>query len=197
MSCASRTARLSARAALAICGVSLLSLTACQDEQSAFAPACPHVQILSEAADFYDYDGKGLDVGDLVARASMAGLSGSCTAGPNGPKHQKTVRTSLSIAVDVVRGPAKPDEKIVLPYFVAVMRDGHIVDKKVFEVAADFAPNTTTSHLRAPVRYIDLPASDSIQETNYSMAVGFQLNHSQLGYNRAHLPEASFLWHIN
>lgn len=193
MTRASLNARYASRfAVLALSGAALLPLAACgPDEQSAFAPACPHVEIVGQAADSYSYNGRGLDVGSLVSHASMTGLTGACAAGPH-DEHKKTVRTQLSIAMTVDRGPAAGGDTIVLPYFVVVLRDGHIVDKKIFEVPVSFEPNTSTTTLRTPIRIIDVPASDNIQDTNYTMEIGFQLTHAQLNYNRAHLHPASF-----
>lgn len=182
-------------AAFAAAALGFLPLAACdQDEQSAFAPACPHVEILGEAADSYDYNGRGLDVGSLVSHASMTGLTGACEAGPT-DNHKKIVRTRLSVAMNVARGPAAKGDTVTLPYFVAVLHDGHIVDKKVFETPIQFEPNVSTTTVRTPVRIIDVPASDNIQETNYAMEIGFQLTHAQLDYNRTHLTPAAFSAH--
>lgn len=177
---------------IAIAGMGI-GLTACnQDDESAFAPICPPVEILSQAADFYQYDGHGLDAGSLVTHAGMSGLTGNCEAAP-----KKTVRTKLSLGITVERGPASDGRDIVLPYFVAVMHDGKIVDKKEFEVPVSFAGNQTVVSLRTPVRLIDVPASPDLQQTNYSLKVGFQLTREQLDYNQTHLRPAIFTPHTN
>lgn len=167
---------------------SALSLSACgQEEESAFAPTCPHVEILGEAADSYQYDGRGLDAGSLVSHASMTGLTGNCEAAP-----KKSVRTRISVAMDVERGPAAKEQTITLPYFIAVLHDGNIIDKKMFDVPVTFEGNASSAVLRTPVRIIDVPASPDLQQTNYALEVGFQLTHAQLDYNRAHLRPANF-----
>lgn len=172
---------------------STVVLTGCnQDDQSAFAPICPPVEILSQAADFYQYDGHGLDAGSLVTHAGMSGLTGNCEAGP-----KKSVRTRMSLAITVERGPASDGKDIVLPYFVAVLRDGKILEKKEFEVPVSFAGNQSTMSLRTPVRLIDVPASPDLQQTNYALKIGFQLDHKQLDYNQTHLRPAKFAAHTN
>ncbi|BAT19278.1 MULTISPECIES: hypothetical protein [Asaia] len=177
---------------LAILGTGT-ALTACdQDDQSAFAPVCPPVEILSSAADYYQYDGHGLDAGSLVTHAAMSGLTGNCEGAP-----KKTVRSRLSLGITVERGPASDGKDIVLPYFVAVMRDGKIIDKKEFEVPVSFAGNQSTVSLRTPVRIIDVPASPDLQLTNYSLKIGFQLSREQLDYNQTHLRPAKFTAHTN
>jgi len=177
---------------LALIGSSA-ALTACnQDDQSAFAPTCPPVEILSQAADFYQYDGHGLDAGSLVTHAGMSGLTGNCEAGP-----KKSVRSRLSLSVVVERGPASDGKDIVLPYFVAVLRDGKILEKKEFDFPVSFAGNQSTVTLRTPVRIIDVPASPDLQQTNYALKVGFQLSHEQLDYNQTHLRPAKFTAHTN
>ncbi|MCQ9155797.1 hypothetical protein [Acidomonas methanolica] len=174
-----------------------LALTACEEQQSAFAPACPHLDMLGDASDLFAYDGRGLDVGDLVAHASLTGMTGACEAGPTGEHHQRTVRTRISLAMTIQRGPAAAVEALDLPYFVAVVRNGKILDKKVFHATAAFEPNTSLTAVNTPIRIIDLPASDSIEDTDYHMVVGFQLTRAQLQYNRTHLPQAHFREHLN
>ncbi|GBQ11037.1 hypothetical protein [Swaminathania salitolerans] len=177
---------------LALIGAGV-TLTACdQEDQSAFAPACPSVEILGEAADFYQYDGKGLDAGSLVTHAGMGGLTGNCEAGP-----KKSVRTRLSLGVTVERGPASDGRDVTLPFFVAVLHDGKIMDKKEFSIPVTFRGNQSTVSLRTPVRIIDVPAAPDIQQTNYALKIGFQLSREQLEYNRTHLRPAAFRYRSN
>lgn len=179
--------RLHALSSLTLAGAAL-GLAACeQQDESAFAPACPHVEIAGDAADLYDYDGRSLDAGSLIRHASMTGLTGNCEAGP-----KKSVRTRLSVAFRVERGAAASKGNITLPYFVAVLHDGQIIDKKMFEVSVQTPDNISSVTTRAPVRIIDVPAAPDIQDTNYSLTIGFQLTREQLDYNRTHLREANF-----
>ncbi|WP_051537156.1 hypothetical protein [Asaia prunellae] len=122
----------------------------------------------------------------------MSGLTGNCEAGP-----KKTVRSRLSLAVTVERGPASDGKDITLPYFIAVVRDGKILEKKEFDIPVSFAGNQSTVSLRTPVRLIDVPASPDLQQTNYTLKVGFQLSHEQLEYNQTHLRPAKFTMHTN
>lgn len=173
-------------AAALACGSSLLSGCA-QSEHSAFAPRCPPVEILSEAADYFDYAPQRLDLGGLKTHATIRSLTGNCAAGD-----KKSVRTKLSMKLTVDRGPASDSTKVTVPYFVAVLHDGKIVDKKRFTTQVVFKRNQNVVPVRTAIKIIDVPAAPDIQETNYALSVGFQLTRDQLRYNKSHLPPAAF-----
>jgi len=166
----------------------LLSLSACDPaDQSLFAPACPQVSIVGEAADSYRYDGRSLDVGSLVSHASMTGLTGNCVGAE---KH--AIRTRVSVSMNVTRGAAARSSDIDLPYFIAVVHNGTIIDKKIFTATAQFDANVSTTTLQTPVASIDVPGGRDNDGQSYTLEVGFQLDRAQLDYNHTHLTPAGF-----
>lgn len=166
----------------------LLPLAACDDQQALFAPTCPPTEIVSEAADAFTYDGRGLDAGSLVDHASIQGLTGSCAQ----QGHQHVIRTRLSLTLRVTRGAAAKGDHLELPYFVVVMHNDRIVDKKIFSPAISLDPASDTSTVQTPVVSIDLPADRDQRADGYRLEVGFQLTHAQLDFNRSHLAPAGF-----
>lgn len=77
--------------------------------------------------------------------------------------------------------------RLRLPYFVAMAdSSGKILGKRIFVVGFNFKPDTpvakTTDNITAR-----LPLSNPQLGNIYTVIVGFQLNQSQLDFNRAHL----------
>lgn len=179
-----------------LAAAALAGLGGCDNTaQGAFAPACPATEIPSSASDRFVYDGRSLDVGSLVSHVQITSLAGDCEPGPEDEHHRKMVRTRISLSLNVTRGPASDGADVEVPYFIAIMRDGKIVDKKIFTDTFTLPPNVSAQSFRTPLRLIDLPASRNIQENPYTLEIGLQLTHAELDYNRAHLPEVKFGTH--
>ncbi|KXV22150.1 hypothetical protein AD942_14660 [Gluconobacter japonicus] len=173
--------------------LALSTLAGCDESNPGmFAPACPATEIPSAASDRFVYDGRGLDVGSLVSHAQLTSIAGDCQRGPKGPKGQEMVRTRISLAMNLTRGPASESSSIDVPYFIVIMRDGKIVDKKVFTDTFKLEPNVSAQPVRTELRLIDLPASKNLQDNPYTLEIGYQLTHDELDYNRAHLPVVKF-----
>ncbi|EHH68672.1 hypothetical protein [Gluconobacter morbifer] len=173
--------------------VALSTLAGCDESnQSMFAPACPATEIPGLAADRFVYDDRGLDIGSLVSHAQITALSGDCQKGPDGPHGASMVRTRISLTMNLTRGPASSTGSIEIPYFVAVLRDGKITDKKVFSDTFRLPQDVSNQTVQTKLRLIDLPASSNLQDNPYTLEIGLQLTHPELDYNRQHLPAVSF-----
>ncbi len=123
--------------------------------------------------------------------------------GPNGATIQSSGRVN-SVAIDCDRegengvvahltiefaglrtSPAV--NNVALPYFVAMAdANGNILGKQQFTVAVPFAPNAPTANTNDLVT-VHMPLKNAQLGNVYTLVVGFQLNQSQLDYNRAHL----------
>lgn len=173
--------------------VAISTLAGCDESNPGFfAPTCPVTDIPSAAADRFVYDGKDPDIGNLVSHAQLTAISGDCERGPKGPKDQQMIRTRLSLAMNLTRGPASKTGTIDVPYFIVIMRDGKIVDKKVFTDTFKLEPNVSNQSVRTDLRLVDLPASKNIQENPYTLEIGYQLTKDELTYNQQHLPVVKF-----
>lgn len=74
-----------------------------------------------------------------------------------------------------------------LPYFVAMAdANGNILGKQQFIVGLSFEANAPTTKTSDAVT-VHMPLKNAQLGNVYTLVVGFQLNQSQLDYNRAHL----------
>lgn len=81
--------------------------------------------------------------------------------------------------------PAVP--AVALPYFVALADStGNILGKQQFTMTINFEPDAPTAKAQDAVT-VHLPLKNAQLANIYTIVVGFQLNQSQLDYNRAHL----------
>lgn len=199
---------LSIRAGLAgFCLMTALSACSDPEDTAPFAPACPGLDIPGNAADNVRYDGKGLDIGHLVTHTKLLAVRGDCREGPKDSRKRPLTRVRVSLELLQQYGPAykgKPsshsdsskmlqnNDPLSVAYFVAVTRDGEIVDKKLFEVKLPKPVDSISRKISTPLRFIDIPTGPNPQTSPYTLEVGLQLTHQELDYNRTHLTPASF-----
>ncbi|WP_242010217.1 hypothetical protein [Acetobacter conturbans] len=166
-----------------------LTLAGCGEDNSlVFAPSCPEMHIPPEVADYYNYSEKGPSFDHLVTHASISSLNGDCMS--QGPKD---LRTRLGLHLVVRRGPAAPGTKVTLPWFVVVVHNDKIVGKHVFAQDVTFPVGQDTLAVDTRLVTVDLPIKPTTVNNDYRFEVGFQLNHTQLAYNREHGVSADFL----
>ncbi|AQS85282.1 MAG: hypothetical protein ABF876_00715 [Acetobacter aceti] len=166
-----------------------LALTGCtESDDDAFAPSCPQMHIPSEVADYYNYSAKGPSFDHLVTHASLNSLSGDCMA-----TGHKNLRTRVGVHMVVRKGPAAPGETISLPWFIAVVHNDKIVGKHTFEQKVTFPAGQDAVAVDTRLVTVDLPIRPTTIDNGYRFEVGFQLNHTQVAYNREHGVTASFV----
>lgn len=170
-----RIAFLVAAAALSGCGYA---------DPDRFAPACPKVAILPDAADLTIYRaggaGAGRDLTDMVLDARITGLSGRCSR-----TAETSLATHVALAMQFSRGPAAQTRQMDVQYLIGVF-DGEtrVLDKKIFPVHLEFPPNVDKLVLDTPDVELALPISKTRSGAAYTVRVGFQLTPDQLAYNR-------------
>jgi hypothetical protein len=168
----------SALAALALAGCGL------SDDPNRFPPACPASAILSDAADITHTDGRGRDITDTVMDGRITGLKGTCRDSDD----RKALDASIRVGMDVSRGPAATGRTAPVPYFVAVSRDGRILDKRVMTLDVVFPPNVDRVHIEGEPVSFAFPTPRGVTGAAYRIVVGFQLTPDQLAANRARGP---------
>ncbi|MCX5615992.1 hypothetical protein NQF87_03250 [Bombella sp. TMW 2.2559] len=173
-------------------------LSGCEeaDTTHTFAPACPRFDIPGQVADRITYDGKGLDAAHRLTSTHILAVQGDCRTGPQDEQKRPMTRVRISLNLQLERGPAATDDTVTVPYFVAIIQDGAIVDKKIFTETINLPPTVSISRSSTPLRFIDIPTGNNPQISPYSMAIGLQLNHPELDYNRSHLRAAQFHEHV-
>ena len=158
----------------------LLALAGCggtSDEK--FAPACPQPSIPRDLNDLTRFRGAGRDLTDTVLDARITGLSGKCER--NGTD---AVLTTVSVGIELTRGPAAASRTAELAYFVAVSEGERILDKRVFNLRAEFPSNTDRLRLSGDDVELRLPVSATKTAAAYRVSVGFQLTPAEIEVNR-------------
>ncbi len=157
-----------------------LVLAACGDSTGdKFAPPCPAAAILRDAADLHRYRGTGRDLTDSVLDGRITGLGLTCKR-----DGASTVVTTVTVGLDLTRGPAATGRTAEIAYFVAVLDGERILDKRVFNLRPEFAPNGERLRLDGDEIELRLPVSRDKSAAAYRIEVGFQLTPSELAINR-------------
>jgi len=158
------------------------ALGGCGGTGDEFAPRCPNVAILSDAADLARYRGEHQDLTDMVLSGRITGLSGSCKRARKGA----TVLTTVNIGLELTRGPAAPGRIASAAYFVALTRGDTIIAKQVFPLRAEFPSNTERVSLKGDQVEVPVPNRGSDGAAAYRILVGFELTPQELATNRRH-----------
>ena len=145
----------------------------------AFAPPCPTPFILKDAADLNRFRGAGRDIVDSVLEGRITGLSGSCKR-----DGVATVVATVTVGIELARGPASSGRTADVAYFVAVSEGERILDKQVFRLRAEFPANTDRLRLSGDEVDLRLPVSGTKTAAGYRIAVGFELLPAELEVNR-------------
>ncbi len=163
-----------------------LALAGCDgsDDPNRFPPACPASAILADAADITRTDGRGRDITDTVMDGRITGLQGTCRDSPD----RKALDASIRVGMDVGRGPAATGRTEKVPYFVAVERDGRILDKQVMTLDVAFPANTDRVHIEGESIPLRFPTPKGVTGASYKILIGFQLTPEQLEANRTRGP---------
>lgn len=166
-----------ARAAL---GLSLtLAASSCGPELPEFAPACPVTGVLSDAADLTRFNGRGVDLTDLVIDGRVGPPRGQCKLDDLTHLH-----TTITVGLDLTRGPAATSRTIDVTYVVWVTKGETILDKKDYKLAVKFPPNSDHVSITGEPVNIVLPVDDKTSGVVYQIRDGFQLTPQELAFNR-------------
>jgi len=95
-----------------------------------------------------------------------------------------TAKSSLSFWVKGAIAPNNQVSERSVPYFVAIISNGQIIDKKVFELKLPFANGDRKVLIKESVAHIDIPIARGHAAEDYSVTIGFQLTPEQAAYNR-------------
>ena len=158
----------------------LAFLAGCGGSGDGFAPPCPKPVILRDASDLQRFRGGGRDLLDTVLQGRITSINGVCKPGGAG-----RVAATVSVGLELMRGPAAPGRTAEVAFFVAVSRGERVLDKQVYAVRAAFPENTDRVRLSGDAVDLALPVSKDVGADAYQIAVGFQLTPEELAVNRA------------
>ena len=182
-----RPPRVSRPAAAAAALLLPLLVAGCDPNETAFAPACPKLSLLRDAADvtrFAGPPGAPHDAGTLALAAHITAIPAKCE-----PGGKDKVRARLQVAADVRRGPAAPGDTANVRFFVALTEQDRILNEKDDVLTAKFRPNVDQVRVTSNELILDLPVSKGKTAAAYHLYVGFRLTPDELAYNRAQAPE--------
>ncbi len=155
-----------------------------KEDSQRFAPPCPVPSLPRDTSDLRRFRGAGRDITDSVLEGRITGLSGACTRGEKG-----FVTASISVGIDLIRGPANTRQVVDVAYFVAVSEgqgpDERILDKRVYTLRAEFPSNTDRLRLAGDEVQLQLPVTPTKTAAAYRILVGFQLTPEELQVNRS------------
>ncbi len=161
----------------------LLGLAGCNAlSQDVFPPLCPQPTIMADAADLRVYDGAERP-GDLAYAVRVSAINGECTKGAK----RTTTHVSVTVTLDALRGPAGTARSLSIPYFVAVVRNGQVLDKRAFAMDASLASSSAGQKvvLQSDPVEMELPTPQGVSASDYQVVAGLQLTAGQLAHNRA------------
>jgi hypothetical protein len=171
---------------VALSALALCTLSGCGPSRDAqFAPSCPRAVILADAADITRFrpGSAGHDLTDMVLDGRITGIAGQCARGDD-----DALQTRLKVGIELARGPAARTKSDTVPLFVAVTRDKQLLDKQVYQVAAQFPPNTDRLRLTSDDVTLTLPPNSAGSGARYDIFVGFQITPDELALNRQRGP---------
>ncbi len=159
------------RAAPAV--LALLGLGGCSTFEAEPVP-CPSVGFLGDTERLARYVGPPAEPDNLALRAEFVGYDAECEAVRDG------TQMTLSLYMDVTRGPAARGEQAELPFYVAVPAYFPAAQAKAIHttVVALPAPGGTVRHEDPGVR-VTLPGPELPE-----VLIGFQLSEEELRLNR-------------
>ena len=164
-------------------GLGLLGFAGCGGGgNDTFAPPCPKPSIPVDFNDLHRYRGAGRDITDSVLDGRILGVDGACRR-----TDVDVVTATVTVSLELTRGPAATSRAADVSYFVAVSDGDRILDKQVFRLAPEFPPNTDRLRLRGDEIELRLPVSATKTAAAYRVSVGFQLTEVELEGNRRRL----------
>ena len=133
---------------------------------------CPSISILGDATRITQMNAGKID---LKAEIRDPALSCSVTGG--------TASSKLSFWVKSAIAPTSEVAPRTVPYFVAIIANGEVIAKEVFDLKLNFTADRMLK-VKESVAKIDIPLAEGKEAQDYSVTIGFQLTEAQAEYNR-------------
>ena len=137
------------------------------------AADCPSVSILTDATRLTQMQNGRIDLKAEIREPAL-----SCSVA--GQK----AKSKLSFWVKSAISPVSDIAPRSVPYFVAVISDGQVIAKQVFNLAIPFANGKRKLTIKENVARIVIPIAAEKSADDYSVTIGFQLTEAQAEYNR-------------
>jgi hypothetical protein len=133
---------------------------------------CPAINVLADAVRITQLQNGRID---LKAEIRKPALDCTVAAGKASSKVSFWVKSVIAPTSDI--GPRN------VPYFVAIIVDGEIIGKEIFDLELAFG-NDRKLMVKEKVARVDIPVAAGKTAEDYSVTIGFQLTPEQAEYNR-------------
>jgi hypothetical protein len=160
------------------------TLASCGPGKNQFAPVCPVPGLVKPLAELSRYRGTSTDLRELVVRARIVDITGTCEPGDNA----NTVVTTAQVVIEATRGPAMQGDAISLPVFVAITDSAAISDKTLFWLPVAFVRNVDTARATGKEVRMEIPVTPQKSAAAYGLIAGFQLTPEEMAIWRRDNP---------
>lgn len=136
---------------------------------------CPAVAVVGDTGTLTRFSGEGRTDEDVMFTASISDVAVSC-------QEEDAVTSAIGFYVSAHSDGRLVNDTVVLPYFVAVMKDNsEIVTKRIYDVTLDFDQNGYAVSREVLNQLI--PTIDQARRYNYELLIGFQLSVEDVAFN--------------
>ncbi len=115
----------------------------------------------------------------MVLDGKLTAVDGKCMPGP-----KSTVAATLTVAMELTRGPAAPDRTALVTFFVAATEGDQVLDEQDFRLRASFPTNIEHRAFSSDPITLNFPVSKDKSAAAYHIYVGFRLAPEELALNR-------------
>ena len=148
-----------------------LAVGSCGPAKNQFAPACPVPGLLKPLSEIVRYRPGSMDVRDLIVRARIVDITGTCEPGEDA----NTVVATAQLVLEAQRGPGMQGNAVAVPAFVAIAEGDRVLDKSLFNMAIEFPPNVDAARAVSRQVRMEIPVTPTKSGAAYSIVGGFQL----------------------
>ena len=93
-------------------------------------------------------------------------------------------KSKLSFWVKSAIAPTSDVAARNVPYFVAIIVEGQVIGKEIFDLALPFEGTDRKLMVKEKIARIDIPVAEGRKAEDYAVTIGFQLTPEQVEYNR-------------
>ena len=136
-------------------------------------PVCPSISILADATRV-----TVMQSGKIDLKAEIRTPELGCTVAGS------TAKARLSFWVKSAIAPEAAVNTRTIPYFVAIIANGKVIAKEIFDLKLAFTPAERKLLVKEQIARIDIPLAQGKVAEDYSVTIGFQLTEEQANYNR-------------
>jgi hypothetical protein len=141
---------------------------------------CPQVAVLQQAETVTQFLPGRTDVAAQIATAQITGVAGACVTS----HHDGVLRVTFRAGFVASNGPANHEATLHLPYFVALSRGDHIIQKQDYTIAVHFNGNASTAVATSKPVTIEVGNVGGSQDVQ--ILIGFEMTPEELSYAAAH-----------